>query len=146
MSIDPDDPWLFERVGLDWRWVTWREAAARIEALSGVFTGLESGSGVAFDGRPSVASVLAACALLGAGLTSMPAGPDGIRSTANDRDGPGAWLPLTASETEIGVGGARLDVPDGALLAAPQLHATRNRGAAAFPAVVDLAGLPESAG
>lgn len=136
MLIDPDDPWLFERVGLDWRWLTWREAAARIETLAAALGGLESGVGVAFDGRPSVASVLADCALLAAGLTAVPSRHEEALY----------WLPLASSEPEIGVGLARLDPPSEALLAAPQLHATKAGVATPLPAAVDLAGLPASAG
>lgn len=122
-AIDPDDPWLFERQGLDWRWLSWREAAARIDELAAALAGRAPASEVRFDGRPSVASVLTDCAVLAAGLTAVP------------------------SEAGDGTDLTREPPLDAASLAAPRLHPTASlEGARALPAVVDLGALPPTAG
>lgn len=148
-AIDPDEPWLFERQGLDWRWLSWREAAASIEILSAALAGLPPGSGVAFDGRASVASVLADCAVRAAGLTAVPLvteDPAAWGQAARAR-GAQAWLPLEPSVPEIGEGLAHLAPPADFSPGAPRLHPpARQPGRSALPAAAGLGALPPSGG
>ncbi len=140
-EIDPDDPWLFERQGLDWRWLSWREAAASIEILSAALAALAPGSRVAFDGRASVASVLADCAVRAAGLTAVPVvaqDPSALAEAARTR-GAQAWLPLSSSVPEVEEGLSLLALPADLSFGAPRLHPPAGRpGRSALP---DAAGL-----
>lgn len=38
----PFDPWIFFRRGLDWRWISWREAESAVESLRGALGAVEA--------------------------------------------------------------------------------------------------------
>lgn len=94
----PDEPWLFERHGWDWRWLSWGEAAARLEALEQSTVGAATDG---FDWRPSVAAVLGYLVL---------------ESQAGDRrtpDGPGfSWPEEVEGVAPVLHGGVALGDPE----------------------------------
>ncbi len=123
-TLPAAEPWLFERVGWDWRWLSWGEAAERVRAL-GEGLGSRPRAVGEFDWRPSVASVTAFLALARAGgadtvftssaeregpAWSWPDGVEGVAPAFHDRgtQGDPAWLVEALAGSELGHRAERL--------------------------------------
>jgi hypothetical protein len=68
----PEVPWLFWAEGWDWRWLSWGEAARRVEAEAAAFAGLPAGAHVPFLYHPAPASLLTDLAIQAAGRVPLP--------------------------------------------------------------------------
>ncbi len=113
-AATPESPFLFWPDGWNWRWWSWRQAAALTARWSAQLTGLPAGAGVAFAGDRYPEAFVLDLAVQAAGLTPVPlAGPGAIGH--GGRAGPEqqavvpaavppgclAWLEVAAGEVEV---------------------------------------------
>ncbi|HEX4963395.1 MAG TPA: hypothetical protein VF173_21375 [Thermoanaerobaculia bacterium] len=115
-ALAGDEPWLFQSEGLDWRWRSWRDAAAQAAASRERFASLPAGSRAPFLYLPSFEAVTLDLGIQGAGLFSMPVGegageePEGTKGTAgtagtNESSEGGAVLMIEGTAVEVGIAG-----------------------------------------
>lgn len=73
---EAEQPWLFVRRGLDWRWVSWAEAAERVaeraSALDGLASGALTGLRVGYPDDRKPAAVVLDLALFALGAIPVP--------------------------------------------------------------------------
>lgn len=71
-ATSPEAPWLFYAEGLDWRWLSWSEAARRVTAGAEAFASLPGGTRVTFPYRPTPEALLHDLAIQAAGGVPVP--------------------------------------------------------------------------
>jgi hypothetical protein len=95
-ATDPEEPWLFQAEGWDWRWHPWGELARRMtswqERLSSLAS-LSAGTRAAFLDRSQPETVLLDLAIQAAGLVSMP--------VSRKRGEAEAWIEIENGEIKI---------------------------------------------
>jgi hypothetical protein len=73
-AAHPASPWLFDRRGWDWSWISWQDGAREVASRAAALAGLPAGAGVDIPDQPRPAALLAELAALAAGHTAVAEG------------------------------------------------------------------------
>lgn len=113
-AAHPQEPWLFQAEGWDWRWRTWGEVAREVLARAEGLSEIAAGSRYAFPYKARPEDVVLDLAIQAAGLVSQPNGQPVELSAADliamaerlqERIGP-------AKRRDIVVLGGPLEIPE----------------------------------
>ena len=87
----PEEPWLFQPEGWDWRWHSWREIAREVQARAESLSASAAGSRVTFPYTAQPEAIVFDLAVQAAGLVAVPfSGPPPPHHPEEGRGGEGA--------------------------------------------------------
>lgn len=119
-AAQPASPWLFDRRGWDWTWISWQDGAREIAAQAALLADLPEGARVDIPDLPRPAALLAELAALAANHTAVSSEGRPLPSHADLQTG-AATLTIalgTGPERDIVVAGPGFaDLADQHLLA-----------------------------